>query len=100
MFYALRAAPFWPVVHDERHGEVPHMQSPKAAELLSSLDQELHGLAQPISCLQCRLELGKILDTESALREAVDGGLEDLSRLMLIFTRMRALVAEALKGRT
>ena len=76
------------------------MQSSKTADLLLSLDQELHELAQPISALQCRLEIGKIVGTEHALREAVDGGLDDLFRLTRIFTRIRSLIAEASKGRT
>lgn len=75
------------------------MQSLKSADLLSSLDQELHDLAQPVSSLQCRLEVGKMLGTEDALREAVDGGLDDLCRLVQIFKRMRALITEASKGR-
>ena len=74
------------------------MQSSKTADLVSSLDRELHDLAQPISSLQCRLEIAKMLDNEMELRHAVDGSLEDLQRLTQNFRRMRALVVEALKG--
>ena len=75
------------------------MQSFDPSDIISSLDRELHELAQPVSSIQCRLEIARIVDNEIALREAVDGGLDDLRRLTEIFKRMRALIAEASKGR-
>ena len=73
------------------------MQSLQNADLVSYLDKELHDLAQPISSLQCRLEIAKILDTDVASREAVEGGLEDLQRVMQSFKRMRTAIADAVQ---
>ena len=65
------------------------------AQLRQVLDQELHDLSQPMASLQCRLEIGSILGGEEALREAVDGGLEDLQRLSTALQRMRVLISVA-----
>ena len=67
------------------------MQNVDSVMFQKSLDQELHDLCQPLASLQCRLEIGRMLDNEVALREAVDGGLEDLQRLHTVLQRIRAL---------
>ena len=79
-------------------GEDPGMQSSTTADVVSSLKQGLSSLAQPIARFQCRSELGRMLATQTALGEAVVRGLEDLC-LTQNSKRVRALVAEASKGR-
>ena len=78
--------------------EDPGMQSSTTADVVSSLDQRILDLAQPIARFQCRSELGLMLATQTALGEAVIRGLEDLCQRQNS-KRVRALVAEASKGR-
>ena len=75
------------------------MQSSNTGDILSKLEKELHDLAQPISSLQCRLEIGKMLGGQDALQEAVEGGLKDLSRMTEILTNLRVLITEGTRGR-
>lgn len=64
--------------------------------LLGELERELHDLSQPVTSLQCRLELGKMIGGEEALLEAADGALEDASRIFAAVARIRArLLAES-----
>jgi C4-dicarboxylate-specific signal transduction histidine kinase len=56
---------------------------------------ELHDLCQPLTALQCRLEMGRMLHHEGALEEAVDASLEETRRMFEVIARMRQrLLAE------
>jgi Arc/MetJ-type ribon-helix-helix transcriptional regulator len=57
--------------------------------LLYELEDELHDLCQPLTALQFRLELGKFVGDSEALREAVDGALEETNRMIDAIKRMR-----------
>jgi hypothetical protein len=50
---------------------------------------ELHDLCQPLTALQCRLEIGRMLGHAGALEEAVDGALEETRRIFEVITLMR-----------
>jgi hypothetical protein len=50
---------------------------------------ELHDLCQPLTALQCRLELGRMLGDSAALQEAVNGGLEETRRMFEAIALMR-----------
>jgi hypothetical protein len=50
---------------------------------------ELHDLCQPLTALQCRLEIGGMLGHAAALEEAVNGGLEETRRMFDVIARMR-----------
>lgn len=54
---------------------------------------ELHELCQPLTRLQWRLEIGRQAGDEAALRETVDGGLEDAREIAAWVGRMRAMLA-------
>jgi signal transduction histidine kinase len=56
---------------------------------LEQSNLELHDLCQPLTALQCRLEMGKMLGHPEALEEAVKGGLEDTRRMFHIIADMR-----------
>jgi ribosomal protein L29 len=56
---------------------------------LEELDQALHELCQPLTALQCRLELGRVIGDRSSLQEAIDGGLEEAKRVCVIVARIR-----------
>jgi len=71
--------------------------------LLRELEKELHDLCQPVTSLQCRLELGKLIGGEAALLEAADGALEDSGRIFEAVARMRERLVTAaaeVEGRT
>lgn len=58
--------------------------------LLEELEKELHDLCQPLTALQCRLELGLMCGDETSLMEAVEGGLVDTERIFQSVGTMRA----------
>jgi hypothetical protein len=57
--------------------------------VLEHMHAELHDLCQPLTALQCRLEIGKMLGHDSALEEAVEGALEETRRMFEVIARMR-----------
>jgi hypothetical protein len=50
---------------------------------------ELHDLCQPLTALQCRLEMGRMLGHAGALEESVDGALEETRRMFEVVAQMR-----------
>ncbi|MDE1161693.1 MAG: hypothetical protein PW792_07070 [Acidobacteriaceae bacterium] len=66
-------------------------------ELLQQMERELHDLCQPVTSLQCRLELGKMMGGEAALAEAAEGALEDVARIFTAVSRMRAQLMLVMK---
>jgi C4-dicarboxylate-specific signal transduction histidine kinase len=65
------------------------MTYPSNKTALQQMDIDLHDLCQPLTALQCRLEIGKMMGHEGALREAVDGGLEETQRMFEVIARIR-----------
>jgi hypothetical protein len=59
------------------------------AEMLQRLDRELHDLCQPLTALQCRLELAAMCGDEVSLMEGVKGSSEDMERLFVGIGTMR-----------
>jgi len=57
--------------------------------ILKEIERDLHDLCQPLTSLQCRLELAQMMGDAGSLREAVDGGLEDTRRLFAGVSAMR-----------
>jgi hypothetical protein len=55
---------------------------------------ELHDLCQPLTALQCRLELGTLLGHSEALEDAIRGGLEETRRMFHIIAQMRLRLQE------
>lgn len=58
-------------------------------QLLEQIHADLHDLCQPLTALQCRLEIGRMLGHDSALHEAVEGGLEETQRVFEAINQMR-----------
>jgi hypothetical protein len=50
---------------------------------------ELHDLCQPLTALQCRLEIGRLQNHEGALVEAVDASLQETRRMFEVIARIR-----------
>jgi len=55
----------------------------------------LHDLCQPLTMLQCRLEMAGLTGTAEAYREAVEMGLADCERLTAAVVSMRDVVRAA-----
>jgi len=56
---------------------------------LDQLHEELHDLCQPLTALQCRLEMGRMLGHNDALLAAMDGCLDETQRIFEVIARMR-----------
>lgn len=56
---------------------------------IKRLNGALHDLCQPLTTLQCRLEMAKMLNTEQDYREAVELALKECERLSNSVTEMR-----------
>jgi signal transduction histidine kinase len=55
----------------------------------------LHDLCQPLTTLQCRLEMAGLIGTAAAYREAVEAGLTECARLAELVAAMREGVRAA-----
>lgn len=55
----------------------------------------LHDLCQPLTTLQCRLEMAEVVGTPEAYREAVAAGLTECARLSIAVGSMRDMVRAA-----
>ena len=62
---------------------------------MEEMGRMLHELCQPLTTLQCRLELAGVIGTAEAYREAVDMGLAECSRLVLAVGSMREILRAA-----
>jgi hypothetical protein len=69
-------------------------------ESLRKIEQLLHDLAQPLTLLQCRLEMGRMSEDVAELKESIDEALTDAERLFAGVNRMRVeLLGETLPER-
>jgi len=63
----------------------------------------LHDLCQPLTTLQCRLEMAELVGTPEAYREAVETGLAECERLAAAVGSMRDMIRaatrDAIEGR-
>ena len=64
----------------------------QAGEVLEKIGLALHELCQPLTTLQCRLEIAHLVGTAEAYREAVDLGLVECGRLVEGVHAMRELL--------
>ncbi|HWB33127.1 MAG TPA: hypothetical protein VG714_08150 [Acidobacteriaceae bacterium] len=56
------------------------------------MSQALHDFCQPLTTLQCRLEMAGVVGSMEAYREAVEQGLLECSRLLDSVAAMREIV--------
>ena len=67
--------------------------------MLREMERELHDLCQPLTKLQCGLELGQMCGDEASLMEAVEGALVETAALFQGIGVMRErLVREMGRG--
>ena len=62
---------------------------------MKQLSAELHELCQPLTTLQCTLEMAALTDTQEAYREAMETGLAECRRLVASVESMREILQEA-----
>jgi hypothetical protein len=62
---------------------------------IERIGKALHDLCQPLTTLQCRLELAGLIGTAEAYREAVRLGLVECERLVEAVGAMREIVRAA-----
>jgi signal transduction histidine kinase len=67
----------------------------KTRIILRDLAESLHDMAQPLTALQCRLEIGQLFGTAAALEEAVVEALRESERLFKAVAAMREMVRHA-----
>lgn len=83
---------------DPEHGILkPEPQYEDRVTVMRKVAASLHDLCQPLTALQCRLEIGQLLATPAAYEEAVMEGLRESERLVASVTAMRELVRQALE---
>jgi predicted transcriptional regulator len=71
------------------------MTSSQRKTMLDQVHEELHDICQPLTGLQCRLELATMLATEEAFRDAVHGGLEETRRMFDTVARIRQTLLDS-----
>jgi signal transduction histidine kinase len=64
----------------------------RAEEMMAGIEVALHDLCQPLTVLQCKLELGLLQGGEEAIHSAVVDGLRECRRLNAVVKTMRELV--------
>ena len=65
------------------------------AEGMKDMTAALHDLCQPLTTLQCRLEIAEVVGTEQGYREAVSLGLKECSRMIDAVAVMREVIHAA-----
>ena len=65
--------------------------------ILRGLAASLHDMAQPLTALQCRLEIGQLYATPEAYEEAVVEALRESERLFAAVASMRVMLQHALE---
>ena len=67
------------------------------AAMIREIAESLHGMCQPLTALQCRLEMGQMSGTAVGYEEAVVEALRESERLLLSVSTMREMVRQALE---
>lgn len=75
----------------------PGVLTPREIEI-KRIGTALHDLCQPLTTLQCRLEMAGLLATPEAYREAAETGLGECIRLSEAVKSMREIVRAAARA--
>ena len=68
-------------------------------EMFAGMEVALHDLCQPLTVLQCKLELGLLKGGEEAVHEAVRDGLRECKRLNAAVMTLRQIFQRGLEGK-
>ena len=66
----------------------------------TELEEALHGVTQPLTSLQCRLEIGLLLGDAVSARQALQDSLLELRRVLAAISRMRAALEGSASGKS
>ncbi len=66
--------------------------------LLGEIDKALHDLCQPLTTLQCRLEMAELVGSLEAYREGVEEGLAQCHRIVVGVRTIRSVVQRSSDG--
>jgi signal transduction histidine kinase len=72
------------------------MQSVSSQAMIAGMEVALHDLCQPLTVLQCKLELGLMKGGEEATQAAIVEGLRECKRLNAAVAMMRNLMEQRL----
>ena len=81
-------------IDEEDVGLEPEQRTLREQEI-RRIGAALHDLCQPLTTLQCRLEMAGMIGTTEAYREAVEVGLTECARLAELVAAMREGVRAA-----
>ena len=70
-----------------------------AEDRFACVEKELHDLAQPLSSLQCRLEIGLLSAVDAATRETLQESMAEVKRVIAAFSRVREVAASTSQSR-
>ena len=70
------------------------METHRSQRDLDLAHAELHDLCQPLTALQCQLEMSRIELGDASLEEVVEDALKETHRLFAVIERMRSRLAE------
>jgi signal transduction histidine kinase len=65
------------------------------AEQRKQLNDALHDLCQPLTTLQCRMEMAILSDSVADYRKAAEAGLTECRRIVQLVESMSAILQEA-----
>ena len=75
----------------------PEIVEDSNTRVMREIAGSLHDMCQPLTALQCRLEIGQMHGTSAAYEEAVGEALRESERLLASVSAMRELVRHALE---
>lgn len=82
----------------ERADRVHATTAMDCADAMEQVVHVLHSLCQPLTTLQCRLEMAGLVDTLEAYRETVNVGLGECARLVDGVEALRGIVSASRVG--
>ena len=74
-------------------------QTQVGEDMFAGMEVALHDLCQPLTVLQCKLELGLLKGGEEAVHEAVRDGLRECKRLNAAVMTLRQIFQRGLEGK-
>ena len=72
-------------------------ERPSRGDGMKKMGMALHDLCQPLTTLQCRLEMAELIDTADGYRAAVKTGMAECLRLSAAVALMRSAVRAAMQ---
>jgi signal transduction histidine kinase len=72
--------------------QIAECEAVTGGTVMDKMSLALHDLCQPLTTLQCRLEIAGLMGTDEAYRDAVNLGLVECARLINAVGSMREVV--------